>query len=114
MKFNLLLLSIFLLSPAVIAGDWAIQEAKITAIANSKSNLDKFTIWLSGGSGACSTQTITFPAELAVNAGVYQRAYQTALLAIKLNATVDVYSYDASDICENAVYIKMSYNTANN
>ncbi|MBE0365472.1 hypothetical protein PULV_b0049 [Pseudoalteromonas ulvae UL12] len=114
MKIHILTLSALLLSSPVMSGEWAIKDAKIISIANAKSNLDTFTIWIAGGSGFCSNQTISFPVDFAFNAGVHDRAYQTALLAIKLNATVDVYSYNTSDICENAAYIKMSYSqTAN-
>ncbi len=106
MKY-LALLSLFFLSTLSYGDLQLIKDARITAIANTNGNVDKFTIWIEGGSGPCVNSTIVFPKPAAGSDDIYARAYSTALMAFAADYKIIAHDYD-SDNCHNAAYIQVS------
>lgn len=82
---------------------------KIYSIANTSSNTDKFSIWVTGGTGECvgPGQQIVFQRLTTVDP-IYERAYATALMAYATQDDVTVDDYGVAGTCGSARYIKVS------
>ncbi len=86
--------------------------SKIYSIANTSSNTDKFSIWVTGGEGECvgPGQQIVFQRTTASDVvdPIYERAYATALMAYATQDNVTVDDYGVEGTCGSARYIKVS------
>lgn len=87
------------------AGDLAI-DASVTRVSNTSSNLQIFSVKVTGGSlNACQNVWISFPAS-ATDVESQKRAYASALLALTTGLRVRVYNYEDNS-CDSASYIEI-------
>jgi len=105
-KFAVLIL---LILPSITwaAGSDLVLDAVVTSVANTSSNEDKFTVWVSGGTGVCANTQISFPKSKAGSAEVFDRAYSAALTAFVSGTKVRIYNY-TDDSCYGASYIRLT------
>ena len=93
-----ILLSLSVVSFGALAtGDYIAKDAVITGIANTDGQEDTFTVWVEGGKGLCSNQSIQFPRSAANNTEVHNRAYAAALAAFSTGTKVAIYNYQLLD-----------------
>lgn len=104
-KFLYLAFSIVLLSSNSYA-DYVVTDAKIDKISNTSGNADEFAIWVSGGSGQCNDTLIKFRLADSGSAGVFNKAYSTALAAFAAGYRIRVHNYH-NNLCLNASYIEI-------
>ena len=96
---------------AVDEGGWLANSVEITSVANTSNNAMAFTVETTEHSKDCSGKTITFPLNVAGNAGnnkeIHSRAYSTALAAMMAGKKVSIYSYADQSVCTQAAYIRV-------
>lgn len=92
-----------LLSATAQAGS-IVSDGYVSIIENTSGNQALFTIKVTGGTGPCVGQTISFPVWAAPDADTHKRAYAAAMLAFSLGYRVSVWNY-VDNTCTSAAYI---------
>jgi hypothetical protein len=107
MKKCLLFILLAISCNSYSTGTFIAENVTITQISNTGSNIDKFVIWTSGGTGPCANRSIHFPASATNSEKVFDRAYSAALTAFASGTKVTIHNYNGPD-CVNASYIRLS------
>lgn len=110
MKVKAFMLFVALVGNIAVA-DTLISGGQITKIGNTPDGTDGFFVRTSGGTGPCiNGVVVVFPASLAANEAIYNRAYTLAITAYTTgNQNVKISSLTTGDVnCRHANYIDLS------
>ncbi|WP_144407661.1 DUF5992 family protein [Gynuella sunshinyii] len=86
---------------------YVVTDGIITKVANSEANNDRFVVSVSGGSGPCANQNISFPKGKAGSPEIFTRAFSMALTGLSTGMKVRIHNYESDD-CFNAAWIELS------
>lgn len=93
MKKIIVITSLVLLSQSLFAGVIA-TGVIITKVGSTNWNEKVFTVTLSGGSGVCAGDVISFPEEYAQSTVAYAQAHSMAMTAFIHNKKVIISNFD--------------------
>ncbi|WP_444933509.1 DUF5992 family protein [Microbulbifer sp. JTAC008] len=98
---------------AVADKGWIATDVEVTAVTNTNSNGQSFSVVVTDGDGnyPCEDTTIGFPLGAAGkeggDEGIHNRAFSLAITALTAGKRVSIYSYSDNSICSGAAHIKL-------